>query len=138
MKIGMSVRDKMRSGMKPKQAIAKSLAEDYMAEKNGSVDSGGDMGESGEAIYPEGSDDMGLSENVEAAGKLAAALTSYAANENKHSFTSDASVSGHEIDDPEESESMMGDEKPMVSSTGLSDDQKEALRLKKMKRRFTP
>jgi hypothetical protein len=104
----MKVQEKIKSGMKPKMAIAQSLAEDYMERKNGSVDSKGDMGDAGEAIYPEGSDDQGLSDNVEAAGKLGAALTAYSKNQNTNDFEPDDSVAGMKMSRGGQVQSEMG------------------------------
>lgn len=81
------IQDKVRKGMKPKMAIAKSLAEDFKAKKmaeGGMVeDPASDEGEAGEPVNPERVDDEGLSENVMIEQKLAESLQSakYRAND---------------------------------------------------------
>lgn len=105
--VSQNIREMVASGHKPKQAIAAALANARQSKKMaeggmvdddamGSIDSAHDAGEAGEAVYPEGMDDQGLSSNVEEQQALAQALqkSGHAANDNTHDFEPDDSVAG--------------------------------------------
>lgn len=110
-----NIREMVRSGHKPKVAIAASLANQrkHLAEGGevdgdhderedlglGSVDSAHDEGLAGEAVYPEGMDDEGLSDNVMDAEALAEGLQARRtkANNNHNSFESDDMVAGQKM-----------------------------------------
>ena len=145
------IQAKIRSGMKPKEAIARTLAEEYMDKMNGDKNVPGDMGVGGDAIYPKGTDEYGLSENVEDAGKLAAALTSYDANDMDYkpemsSQTGDGRVlnkasemqeGSNATPDPEQgggAEDIIRAPKPFDS--GVSVDAMEAIKRKRMGRKY--
>lgn len=180
--VSSNIKELMHSGRKPKQAIAIALANarkyKKMAEggyvegddEEGSHNVGGDMGEPGEAVYPMGEDDQGLSDNVMEAQSLASALQSerYAANDNMVEYESDDNVAGKKMNkggqvQPEHDTNVGnkpdlewindGTGEPMSSmpkkpasvehanadagmTLGLSEDAKEALRKKKMNRRY--
>jgi len=124
--ISQNIREMIASGHKPKQAIAaalanarkyKKMAEGGMVEHEtmehktdsdpeqdlglGSVDSASDAGRAGEAVYPVGMDDEGLSQNVQDQEELMSALQSkkYAANQNTHDFNPNDAVAGRKMSD---------------------------------------
>jgi hypothetical protein len=93
--ISASVRDMVKNGSKPRMAIAASLAQarkTMMAEPDQ-----GTAEEAGEPVYPKGTDETGLSENVLVAEAMADGLQErkYAANDNTVSYESDTPVQGH-------------------------------------------
>lgn len=113
--VSHNIREKVKAGMHPKQAIASSLASarkykgmamgGYVEgedEDDGSVDSAADAGAPGQPVYPMDHDDQGLSESVEMVGMLAKALQAqkYGKNDNSVSYKADAPVMGKEMDEP--------------------------------------
>ena len=122
--VSSNIKELVKSGMKPKRAIAASLAEarrHKMAEggevemegspedlheesamreqAQGSHDSAHDEGEAGEPIYPIQSDAEGLSMSVQDVEELMSALQSkkYAANQNSHDFNPDDPMGGQKM-----------------------------------------
>lgn len=112
-----NIKELVKSGRKPKQAVAialsnarkyKKMAEGGMVEDdeemenphNGDMNVGGDMGEAGEAIYPKDDDDQGLSNNVMDAQALAEGLQAsrYAANDNSVEYEANDMVAGNKMD----------------------------------------
>ena len=108
--VSSNIKELVKSGRKPKQAIAIALAHQrqmkHMSEgglvesqqdsDDGDISSQGDMGSPGEATYPQHDDDEGLSPNVMSAEALAKGLQEqkYAANQNSNSYEADDMVSG--------------------------------------------
>lgn len=106
--VSSNIKELVRSGRKPKQAIAMSLsnarksrkmAEGGMIEEDeemGSKNTHGDDGMSGEAVYPQDGNDQGLSENVLEAQSLAEGLQAsrMKANDNSVSYEADDKVAG--------------------------------------------
>lgn len=111
-----NIKELMRSGRKPKQAVAialasarksKKMAEGGMIDEDmsdmgrGSVDSMSDEGRTGDPVYPKGMDPDGLSSNVMDEQKMAEALQAakYGANDNTHDFEADDDVAGERMAD---------------------------------------
>ena len=120
-----NIREMIRSGHKPKQAIAAALSNqrkykhmakggmvdmegspedmheeaEMRSQARGSIDSAHDAGEAGEAINPIQDDPEGLSPNVMDEQRMAEALQSrrYSANQNSHSYEADDSVAGQKM-----------------------------------------
>jgi len=120
-----NIKELVKSGRKPKQAIAIALANARKSKKmaeggevemegspadraeesalqsqaRGSVDSRGDSGEAGEPIYPIQDDNEGLSYNVMDAEAMAKGLQARRtkANDNTHDFDPDDSVAGKKM-----------------------------------------
>jgi len=169
--VSANIKEMVKSGMKPKQAIAAALShqrqmkkmamggmvEDKMDTDDGSIDAGSDeMGMPGQAVYPEGDDEQGLSENVMKAQALAEGLQAarMKANDNSVSYEADDMVAGKRmadgglVDDADGMHEMLGSkpepksggpEAPMSGvemSMGLSDEAKKALMAKKAKRSY--
>lgn len=110
--VSSNIKELVRSGRKPKQAIAVALSNarkyKHMAaggmidddeDEMGSMNVAGDMGAAGEAVYPEGQDQEGLSPNVMLAEKLAEGLQArkYVANDNSVSYEADDMVAGKKM-----------------------------------------
>ncbi len=115
--VSHNIKEMIKAGHKPSQAVAASLANSRKYAKGGevddeqedsdlkdlqlgSVDSRGDMGEAGEPIYPEQSDDEGLAIGAtEDASRLAEGLMAkhYGANDNSNDYNPDDTVSGQKM-----------------------------------------
>ena len=135
-----NIREMVRSGHKPKVAIAASLANQrkHLAEGGevdgdhderedmglGSVDSASDEGLAGEAVYPEGMDDEGLSANVMDAERLAEGLQArrMKANDNHNSFNPDDMVAGQKMNKGGQVQSEQGQALGNIPELNWEDD----------------
>ena len=88
----------VKSGMKPKMAIAAGLAKKRKYAMGGEVEADDDS-EVGQPTYPMGTDEEGLSESVMEEQELAKHLQSdrYAANDNTHDFEADHPTMGSKM-----------------------------------------
>jgi hypothetical protein len=161
--VSSNIKEMVRSGMKPKQAIAaalsharksKKMAEGGLVESQmDSDDAVGDM--AGKPTYPMGDDDQGLSPNVMSQQELSDALQSSHSKANSVSYEAESEPSGSKLDEAgleDEADSLHSSlgSKPsqdMSSSVedrsrmpsggmGLSDEAMKALAAKKARRRF--
>lgn len=158
-----NIKDMVRSGMKPKHAVASFLADKYKEKKMsqggvvGMDEDDGSSEEPGMPVYPMKDGEDGLSDIVMQEQALAKHLQEerYAANDNTVSYESNDAVSGSKmnrsgVEQPEHGEALGTKpdldwinedrtEQPMPkvpSGMGLSDEAKMAIEKKKKARRF--
>jgi hypothetical protein len=157
--VSSNIKDLVRAGHEPKQAMAIALA----AKRKSKMMADGGMiqeeGTVGEPVYPMDSDNQGLSPKTEAVSEENDDLQAdkYSANDNTHSFEADDMVSGKKMSQgglvqPETTGEKLGTKPDLAwinngpedtmsradGMRGLSDEAKMALMAKKMKRRIPP
>lgn len=154
--ISANIKELVRSGKDPKEAVAIALS--HARESKKKMSEGGIVeAESSMPTYPKGTDDLGLSPEVEAAGEMARAMQKekYPANDSTVSYDAgderdmsranqnvegDTKASLYEsrpmVDRGTPTEESMSDMPKKPTDSELSEEARKALAAKKARRRF--